>query len=274
LQVPVQNNYYDCGLFVLHYIEVFLEHAESFVESLLARDNAMKDDVWREEEIATKRIMLTDLICQLHTEYEERLGPLKTKADSKAKPKSRAEHVGGTGPSTNGKAESHEMSVDSPGAQIINEANDAEPAPSVEVEPSLDAVMLALGNKAQETNGAEAAPQAQIEPSEEEDQEASDIKAIPLAQIEPPEATAIAAMASYSRPMSMEIDSEEQRHMKIEIHDESQPMEEIPDRQEDKNEEDADSSCSDTVIVKTSGPPQVRGGLRAYFAEERHSPEI
>jgi hypothetical protein len=36
------------------------------------------------------------------------------------------------------------------------------------------------------------------------------------------------AMASYSRPMSVENDGEEQWHMKIDIDDESQPVEELP----------------------------------------------
>jgi hypothetical protein len=275
------------------------------VGSLLARDSAMKDEVWREEEIVTKRIMLTELICQLHSDYEERLGPLKTKTPSKSQPKPRAEHVGGTSPSANGKAESPEMPVDSPGAQIINEANGAEPAPPSKVEPSVEEATLALRNKAQETNGDEAAPQVQIEPEEEEAQQASDIQAVPHVQIEPAPAEAITAMASYSRPMSMENDDGEQRRMEINLDDESQPVEEISGRQAEQNEEDGDSSFSDTVIVKPSAPPgkpktptkqktpvkqkalsppsqsqettdeDEVGGLRAYWGQSRRSsPEL
>jgi hypothetical protein len=57
--------------------------------------------------------------------------------------------------------------------------------------------------------------------------------------------------------MSVENDGEEQWHMKIDIDDESQPVEELPGRQAEKSEGDTDSesSISETVIVETAAPP-------------------
>jgi hypothetical protein len=65
------------------------------------------------------------------------------------------------------------------------------------------------------------------------------------------------AMASYSRPKSVEKDGGEQWHMKIDIDDESQPVEDLPGRQAEKSEGDTDSesSFSETVIVETAAPP-------------------
>jgi hypothetical protein len=55
--------------------------------------------------------------------------------------------------------------------------------------------------------------------------------------------------------MSMDNDGEEQRYMKIDIDDGLQPAEEVPGRHAEKNEQDADSSCPETVIVRPAAPP-------------------
>jgi hypothetical protein len=88
----------------------------------LARDNAIKDEVWREEEIEGMREMLFDLICDLHGKYEKIQAPL-LKAKAQAKHKLRAQPSGSTGPSASEKTESPERLVTSPGNQIMNEAN-------------------------------------------------------------------------------------------------------------------------------------------------------
>lgn len=70
-QVPGQNNWYDCGLFLLHYVERFLNKPREFVAMFLARENRAQDqELWRKEEIKDMREKLFHLFTKLHEEQE------------------------------------------------------------------------------------------------------------------------------------------------------------------------------------------------------------
>ncbi|KAI5816972.1 hypothetical protein BZA77DRAFT_46436 [Pyronema omphalodes] len=85
-KAPVQDNYHDCGLFILHYIEIFLENHEQLIKSFLARDNTLDQSIWRAEEIRNMRVKMFNLICGLQKEYDT-LYPV-TKKNKKGSSKS------------------------------------------------------------------------------------------------------------------------------------------------------------------------------------------
>lgn len=68
-KVPSQNNAFDCGVYLLHYVEKFLSDPYS-IASKLTRKEDLKD--WfPDTEIEEKRIKISRLIEQLSMEYKE-----------------------------------------------------------------------------------------------------------------------------------------------------------------------------------------------------------
>lgn len=66
-----QENYYDCGLYVLHYVREFINSPEDFTKSFLERDVKNIDFLDPgKEKITGMRLELRDLIVDLHTKYE------------------------------------------------------------------------------------------------------------------------------------------------------------------------------------------------------------
>ncbi|TGZ79518.1 cysteine proteinase [Ascodesmis nigricans] len=69
-KAPNQTNWYDCGLFVLHYVERFIDETESFVTGFL-KGRTVDQTLWDEESIHDKRLYLFNLINKLHDEFVE-----------------------------------------------------------------------------------------------------------------------------------------------------------------------------------------------------------
>lgn len=69
--MPNQTNWYDCGLFLLHYVELFFEQPIEFTTLFLAKADRVSDTAfWRKEEIKRMREKLFHLFIQLHNEQE------------------------------------------------------------------------------------------------------------------------------------------------------------------------------------------------------------
>ena len=97
-QAPNQDNWHDCGVYMLHYIEIFLAHRQALVASFLARDNSLESAaIWRGGDIKGMRTKLFDLICRLHKEYDAKYPVVRAKSrpgaqgQSRAKPDEQAE---------------------------------------------------------------------------------------------------------------------------------------------------------------------------------------
>ncbi|KAI7853117.1 hypothetical protein BDC45DRAFT_156364 [Circinella umbellata] len=75
--VPLQPNAYDCGIYVLHFIEMFLQQPEKIMSILTAKD--LDDTVWRSAKIAEKRELISDLITGL---CQSPPSPLQNNADT------------------------------------------------------------------------------------------------------------------------------------------------------------------------------------------------
>jgi hypothetical protein len=69
---------------VLHYIEVFLDHANEFVESFLLNDREKIRDLWRENEISCMRTRLFNLVIELHDQQETSKKKLKGSKSQKS----------------------------------------------------------------------------------------------------------------------------------------------------------------------------------------------
>ncbi|KAI5838050.1 hypothetical protein DFP73DRAFT_565605 [Morchella snyderi] len=70
-KVPNQTNWYDCGLFLLHYVELFFEQPIEFTTLFLAKADRVSDTAfWRKEKIKRMREKLFHLFVQLHDEQE------------------------------------------------------------------------------------------------------------------------------------------------------------------------------------------------------------
>lgn len=85
-QAPNQNNWYDCGLYLLHYVERFFEQPKEFVTAFLAREDLRSDkELWRKEEIKGMRPRILNLILRLHEEYEQFEFEKRARASGKVK---------------------------------------------------------------------------------------------------------------------------------------------------------------------------------------------
>lgn len=72
-QIPQQDNFSDCGLFLLGYMDKFLESPKEFVEKVIKREYDVKKD-WPRMDPSEMRTKLRALIQKLHLEQEnERL---------------------------------------------------------------------------------------------------------------------------------------------------------------------------------------------------------
>ncbi|XVF84964.1 hypothetical protein PTKIN_Ptkin17bG0080900 [Pterospermum kingtungense] len=71
-QVPQQKNYHDCGLFVLFFMERFIEEAP---QRLKKKDLAMFGEQWfRPEEASSLRVKIRNLLIQQFQSASEAIG--------------------------------------------------------------------------------------------------------------------------------------------------------------------------------------------------------
>ncbi|XP_077234137.1 putative ubiquitin-like-specific protease 2B [Tasmannia lanceolata] len=77
LELPQQENLYDCGLFLLHYVELFLEEAPvNFSPFKISKfSNFLNMDWFPPTEASHKRFTLRKLICELFDEHSEETPP-------------------------------------------------------------------------------------------------------------------------------------------------------------------------------------------------------
>ena len=68
-QLPLQDNFSDCGLFLLGYMEKFLENPKEFIGKVLKREYDMKKD-WPKMDPRDMRNSLRELIQKLHSEQD------------------------------------------------------------------------------------------------------------------------------------------------------------------------------------------------------------
>lgn len=73
LELPQQENSYDCGIFLLHYAELFLEHAPACLNPFKKNElsNFLNKDWFAPVEASCKRTYIKDLICQIIENYQE-----------------------------------------------------------------------------------------------------------------------------------------------------------------------------------------------------------
>jgi Ulp1 family protease len=63
---------YDCGIYLLHFVEVFAERGKELIASVLAGSSESEnDDLWRKGEVQALRKKLFELILALHDQYED-----------------------------------------------------------------------------------------------------------------------------------------------------------------------------------------------------------
>ncbi|MCJ1403735.1 hypothetical protein MMC11_006958 [Xylographa trunciseda] len=75
-QIPLQDNFCDCGLFLLGYMEKFVEDPRDFVTKVLQRDfDPMKD--WPNLNPTVMRVTIRDLVQELHSKQEDEREELK-----------------------------------------------------------------------------------------------------------------------------------------------------------------------------------------------------
>lgn len=82
--IPTQNNYYDCGLFLLSYVEMFLKSPDEFVSGILQNDSKE----YQMPKALEMRTHIRDLLFRLQKEQfaeAERLAKLKGKGKKSSK---------------------------------------------------------------------------------------------------------------------------------------------------------------------------------------------
>lgn len=137
--IPAQNNYFDCGLFLLSYIEMFLEDPDEFVSGILQNNLDEKNIQWPKASEMRKRIR--ELLFKLQEEQAaeaERLG----KSKSKAKKTSMNEDKSGS--SLNSEQSSRELSKSarvSPDPRAMERSGDVEERA---IQPKAE-LLMALG---------------------------------------------------------------------------------------------------------------------------------
>ncbi|KAI9822617.1 MAG: hypothetical protein M1827_000336 [Pycnora praestabilis] len=68
--IPLQQNYCDCGLFLLGYVEKFLQDPQGFVNKVLLRTMDEEKD-WPEMDASKMRVRIRELVVNLHQEQKE-----------------------------------------------------------------------------------------------------------------------------------------------------------------------------------------------------------
>lgn len=76
--IPLQPNYYDCGVYLLAYIDKFLTSPKHFVSKILTREMDNVID-WPEMNVTNMRVSIKDLILELHKTQEAERTPKKKK---------------------------------------------------------------------------------------------------------------------------------------------------------------------------------------------------
>ena len=82
-QIPLQNNFCDCGLFLLGYMDKFVENPKTFVTKILQRQYDETKD-WPRLLPSTMRTNIRELVQGLHAEQEGARVALKKKGPIKA----------------------------------------------------------------------------------------------------------------------------------------------------------------------------------------------
>ncbi|MCJ1286060.1 hypothetical protein MMC26_005402 [Xylographa opegraphella] len=81
-QIPLQDNFCDCGLFLLGYIEKFVEDPRDFVTKVLQREFDSKRD-WPKLNPSVMRVTVRDLVQRLHSQQEDERSEQKREAAAK-----------------------------------------------------------------------------------------------------------------------------------------------------------------------------------------------
>jgi len=68
--VPLQSNYYDCGIYLLQYMEIFMNNPDMYLKLIMTSKNTK--EYFTSPDISNKRIMLVELIQKLSKEYKEK----------------------------------------------------------------------------------------------------------------------------------------------------------------------------------------------------------
>lgn len=69
-EIPLQPNYSDCGLYLLAYLEKFVQNPDTFIRKLLQREMSAEDD-WPSMKSGLLRRRLRDFLFKLHEEQED-----------------------------------------------------------------------------------------------------------------------------------------------------------------------------------------------------------
>ncbi|KAM3219792.1 putative ubiquitin-like-specific protease 2A isoform X1 [Capsicum annuum] len=77
LELPQQENSYDCGLFLLHYVELFLEQAPiNFKLSLISASSKFLSENWfSTEDVDCKREHIKRLVCEITKNRAQKVSP-------------------------------------------------------------------------------------------------------------------------------------------------------------------------------------------------------
>lgn len=76
--IPLQPNYYDCGVYLLAYMDKFLADPKNFVSRILTREMDLATD-WPAMNVTEMRITIKDLLLDLHKAQEAARTPKKKK---------------------------------------------------------------------------------------------------------------------------------------------------------------------------------------------------
>ncbi|KAJ5919982.1 hypothetical protein N7454_009817 [Penicillium verhagenii] len=74
-QIPIQPNYSDCGLYLLAYIEKFVQNPDTFIKRVLQREMSKKDD-WPPLESGLLRYRLRSFLDDMYEEQKQLEGKL------------------------------------------------------------------------------------------------------------------------------------------------------------------------------------------------------
>ncbi|CAO3578132.1 unnamed protein product [Absidia cylindrospora] len=66
-KVPKQDNSCDCGVFLLHFVDQFMNSPQEFIDTLLVQD--AQHEIWKEDEIKQKRGELQKLFTTVQNQY-------------------------------------------------------------------------------------------------------------------------------------------------------------------------------------------------------------
>ena len=98
-EIPQQSNFYDCGLYLLGYIEKFLDDPRGFINKVLRRELSITND-WQDLNPSTMRSKMRKLLMGLHKEQRREAGITRR---TRANPKPQNELI--LGPPTEGKSQ-------------------------------------------------------------------------------------------------------------------------------------------------------------------------